>query len=99
MFVLPERTMPDKKPFRVFATCNIGDDALNRLRERGYDLEVYPEPDPPPKELVIEKVKSGIDGLVTTLRDQIDAEIFEAGRGHLKVVAQEAVGFDNINRR
>jgi glyoxylate reductase len=98
MFVLPERTMPDKKPFRVFATCNIGDDALNRLRERGYDLEVYPEPDPPPKELVIEKVKSGIDGLVTTLRDQIDAEIFEAGRGHLKVVAQEAVGFDNINR-
>jgi glyoxylate reductase len=32
------------------------------------------------------------------LRDQIDSEIFEAGKGTLKVVAQLAVGFDNINR-
>ncbi|PYV68028.1 MAG: hypothetical protein DMG97_25830, partial [Acidobacteria bacterium] len=30
--------------------------------------------------------------------DQIDAEVFEAGKGKLKVVAQFAVGFDNINR-
>jgi len=36
--------------------------------------------------------------LITTLRDQIDAEVFEAGKGSLKVVAQLAVGFDNINR-
>ena len=43
-------------------------------------------------------MKSGIDGLITTLRDPIDAEIFEAGAGTLKVVAQFAVGFDNINR-
>jgi glyoxylate reductase len=43
-------------------------------------------------------VKSGSDGLITTLRDKIDAEVFEAGNGHLKVVAQIAVGFDNINR-
>jgi glyoxylate reductase len=39
-----------------------------------------------------------VDGLITTLRDRIDAEIFEAGKGTLKVVAQFAVGFDNINR-
>lgn len=85
------------KPFRVFATCDIGD-ALNILRERGYELEVYPKPEAPPKNLVIEKVKSGIDGLITTLRDKIDAEVFSAGSGTLKVVAQLAVGFDNINR-
>ena len=85
------------KKFRVFATCDIGA-SLNRLRERGYELEVYPEPKAPPKSLIIEKVKSGIDGLITTLRDPIDAEIFEAGRNSLKVVAQFAVGFDNINR-
>jgi glyoxylate reductase len=85
------------KPFRVFATCDIGD-ALNILRERGYDLEVYPKLEAPPKTLVIEKVKSGIDGLITTLRDKIDAEVFSAGNGTLKVVAQLAVGFDNINR-
>src|SRR5256712_7853580 len=90
--------MTEKKKFRVFATSRIGDPAENRLRERGYELEVYQGPEAPPKKLIIEKVKSGIDGLITTLRDPIDAEIFEAGKGSLKVVAQIAVGFDNINR-
>jgi len=82
---------------RVYATCDIGD-ALNLLRHKGYDLEVYPEPEAPPKSLIIEKVRSGVDGLITTLRDPIDAEVFAAGAGTLKVVAQYAVGFDNINR-
>ena len=89
--------MPQKR-FRVFATADIGEAAFNRLRERGYEVEVYPKPEPPPKSLIIEKVRSGIDGLITTLRDKIDAEVFEAGNGTLKVVAQYAVGFDNINR-
>ena len=83
---------------RVFATCDIGEDALNLLRERGYEVEVYPRPEAPPKQLILEKVRSGIDGLITTLRDPIDAEVFAAGNGTLKVVAQDAVGFDNINR-
>src|ERR1700683_2367188 len=85
------------KKFRVFATCDIGD-AINLLRHRGYEVEVYPQPQAPPKSLIIEKVKSGIDGLISTLRDPIDAEVFEAGKNSLKVVAQYAVGFDNINR-
>src|SRR3954467_11886448 len=88
----------DQKSFRIFATSRIGDPAENRLRERGYDLEVFQGAEAPPKKLIIEKVKSGIDGLITTLRDPIDAEVFEAGKGTLKVGAQVAVGFDNINR-
>jgi len=88
---------PMSQRLRVFATCDIGD-ALNILRQKGYDLEVYSQPEAPPKNLIIEKVKSGIDGLITTLRDPIDAEVFAAGKGTLKVVAQLAVGFDNINR-
>jgi glyoxylate reductase len=82
---------------RVFATCDIGE-SIELLRKRGYEIEVYPGPEAPPKKLIVEKVRSGVDGLITTLRDKIDAEIFEAGKGHLKVVAQIAVGFDNINR-
>ena len=85
------------RKFRVFATCDIGE-SIEVLRKRGYEVEVYPKPEPPPKSLIIDKVKSGIDGLITTLRDPIDAEVFEAGKGTLKVVAQYAVGFDNINR-
>ena len=85
------------KTFRVFATCEIGD-AINILRNKGYAVEIYPGPEAPPKSLIIEKVKSGVDGLITTLRDPIDGEVFAAGAGTLKVVAQLAVGFDNINR-
>ena len=84
--------------YRVFATCDIGRDAIELLRNRGYQVEVYDQLEPPPKRLIIEKVRSGIDGLITTLRDPIDAEVFEAGHSTLKVVAQDAVGYDNINR-
>jgi glyoxylate reductase len=87
-----------KRPYRVFATCDIGRDAIELLRNRGYEVEVYERVEPPSKSLIIDKVRSGIDGLITTLRDPIDAEVFEAGRGTLKVVAQYAVGYDNINR-
>jgi glyoxylate reductase len=90
--------MSRTKKFRVFATSRIGEPAENRLRERGYKLEVFQGPEAPAKSLIIKKVKGGIDALITTLRDQIDAEVFEAGKGTLKVVAQIAVGFDNINR-
>jgi len=83
--------------FRVFVTADIGE-SLDLLRKRGYEVELYPKPEAPPKKLIIDKLKSGIDGLITTLRDQVDAELFEAGKGTLKVVAQFAVGFDNINR-
>jgi glyoxylate reductase len=82
---------------RVFSTCDLGD-ALKLLHQKGYVLEVCPLPEAPPKSLIVEKVKSGVDGLITTLRDPIDAEVFAAGVGTLKVVAQYAVGFDNINR-
>ena len=87
-----------RRSHRIFATCDIGKDAFDVLRDRGYEVEVFPDAEPPPKSLIIEKARSGIDALITTLRDRIDAEVFAAGRDSLKVVAQYAVGFDNIDR-
>ena len=46
--------------FRIFATCDIGEEALQRLRAKGWDLEVYDKMDAPPRELLLQKVKSGI---------------------------------------
>lgn len=83
---------------KIFATADIGSAALDRLRELGYEVEVYPDTEPPPKSLIVEKVRSGIDALITTLRDQIDEEVFAAGAGTLRIVAQIAVGFDNVDR-
>ena len=89
--------MPEKR-IRVFATADIGREALARLRERGFEVEVYGEVEPPPKSLIVEKVRQGIDGLITTLRDPVDEEVFAAGAKTLRVVAQIAVGLDNIDR-
>jgi glyoxylate reductase len=84
---------------RIYATCDIGREALDRIREKGWQLEVYDKVEPPPKSLILDKVRSGIDALITTLRDTIDDEVFAAGAAaRLKVVAQDAVGFDNIDR-
>lgn len=90
--------MPARHP-RVFATADIGAAALDSLRAAGYDVEVYPHVEAPPYELILARVQSGIAGLITTLRDRIDEAIFAAGAAAgLKVVAQDAVGFDNIDR-
>jgi glyoxylate reductase len=85
--------------FRIFATTDIGQEALQRLRDKGWDLEVYDHIEPPPRALLLEKVRGGVDALITTLRDKIDEEVLAAGKkAGLKVVAQDAVGFDNIDR-
>lgn len=92
--------MPMSQPSRrVFATADIGANALQLLRQAGYDLEVYPAIEAPPYELILAKVQAGIDGLITTLRDRIDEPLLAAGAAAgLKVIAQDAVGFDNIDR-
>jgi glyoxylate reductase len=85
--------------FRIYATCDVGREALERLRAKGWQLEVHDQIEPPPKSVILDKVKGGIDALITTLRDKIDEEVFAAGAAaRLKVVAQDAVGFDNIDR-
>jgi glyoxylate reductase len=83
---------------RVFMTADIGRDAVDRLRERGYDVEVYTDTEPPPVSLILEKVRSGTSALITTLRDGIGEEVFAAGKDSLRIVAQFAVGVDNIDR-
>ena len=83
---------------RIFATADIGKAPLDVLRGLGYEVEVYDKVDAPPKSLILEKIRSGIDALITTLRDPIDEEVFAAGKGTLKIVAQDAVGFNNIDR-
>jgi glyoxylate reductase len=89
--------MPDT--YRIYATCDIGQEALQRLRDKGWELEVYDKVEPPPRELVMQKVKSGIHALITTLRDKVDDELLAAGKAAgLRIVAQDAVGFDNIDR-
>src|SRR5262249_16588650 len=84
---------------RVFATADIGDQALDKLRDLGYEVRVYPDTEPPPKSALIQVLKDGVDALITTLRDKIDRDVLEAATPRLKIIAQIAAGFDNIDRQ
>ena len=79
---------------KVYVTREIPDSGLKMIREH-FDAEVWPEYGPPPQEVIIEKV-GNVDAIVSLLSDKIDAEVFGAAR-KLKIVAQMAVGFDNID--
>jgi glyoxylate reductase len=79
---------------RVYVTRELSERGLNIIKKR-FDTEVWPEYAPPPKKVIVEKVKN-VDGLVSLLSDKIDAEVFNAAP-KLKIVAQLAVGFDNID--
>jgi len=81
---------------KVYVTREIPERGLKMIKER-FDAEVWPEYGPPPKEVIIGKV-GNVDAIVSLLSDKIDAEVFDAAP-KLKIVAQMAVGFDNIDMR
>ncbi len=60
-----------------------------------YDVEVWQQNSPPPRELLHEKVQE-CDAMLTEVTDIIDAELLDTATT-LKVVANRAVGLDNID--
>lgn len=82
------------RKLKVYVTRGIPERVLRIIKER-FDAEVWPEYAPPPKEVIIEKVRD-VDALASLLSDKIDAEVFDAAP-KLKIVSQMAVGFDNID--
>lgn len=79
---------------KVYVTREIPERGLKIIKER-FDAEVWREYAPPPKEVIIEKARD-VDAIASLLSDKIDAEVFDAAP-KLKIVAQIAVGFDNID--
>jgi len=79
---------------KVYVTRELPERGLKIIKKH-FDAEVWPEYAPPPKKVIIEKVKN-VDALASLLSDIIDAEVFNAAP-KLKIVAQMAVGYDNIN--
>jgi len=79
---------------KVYVTRELPERGMKIIKER-FDAEVWPEYGPPPKTEIIRKARD-VDALVTLLSDKIDAEVFDAAP-KLKIVAQMAVGFDNID--
>ena len=79
---------------KVFVTRNIVPTAILKLREH-FDVEVWDDSNPPSKEMLIQKLQN-IDGVMTEVSDVIDDEVL-ASCESLKIVANRAIGFDNID--
>ena len=64
--------------------------------ERSFALDVHDEELPPPREELLARA-AGCDGLVTMLTDRVDAELLDAAGPQLRIVANYAVGLDNVD--
>ena len=79
----------------VYVTRRLPEEAMRLLKSK-FEVEVWPEEMPPPKKVIIEKVKEA-DGLICLLTEKIDREVIEAAGPQFRGISQVAVGFDNID--
>lgn len=79
---------------KIFVTRKIPDAGLELLKKE-HDVEVYPYDRTPAKKEIMEGLK-GKDGLLCLLSVPIDEEIINSNP-NLKMIANYAVGYDNID--
>lgn len=83
------------KRFKVFVTRKILEEGLNMLREK-FEVEVSDYDGVIPRKMLLEKVR-GVDAILSLLTDTIDGEVIDAAGSNLKVIANYAVGYNNID--
>lgn len=80
---------------RVVITGRIPEPAAETLRA-AHDVQMHDEDQPIPREALLEMV-AGADALVTLLTEKVDAELLDAAGPQLRVVANVAVGYNNVD--
>ena len=91
---------------KVFVTRPIPEAGIHALKSKKYDVVVNEKAEnrAATKEELLAGVR-GVDAVLSVLTDKIDAEVMDAGLaspkpgegGRLKIIANYAVGFDNID--
>ena len=81
---------------KIFITRQIPEAGINLLKEKGFEVEVSDFDGVLPREQLLEKIK-GADAVLSLLTDKVNAEFFDAAGQQLKIVANYAVGYDNID--
>ncbi|MGB6021998.1 MAG: D-glycerate dehydrogenase [Ornithinimicrobium sp.] len=80
---------------RVVITGRVPEPAVATLRSQ-HDVDLHDADQPITREALLEKVR-GADALVTLLTEKVDAEVLDAAGPQLQVVANVAVGYNNID--
>ncbi|GAA4399471.1 D-glycerate dehydrogenase [Fodinibacter luteus] len=81
---------------RVLVSARVPGDAVARLRAAGHEVTSRDVDSPMPREELLAAV-AGVDALVAMLVDRVDAELLDAAGPGLRVVANVAVGYDNVD--
>ena len=81
---------------KIFVTRAISEVGIDILREKGYEVEVSSEDRVLTQDELIEKGK-GRDAILSLLTDKITPEVLDSWGDSVKIVANYAVGFDNID--
>lgn len=81
---------------RVVVTGKVPKPALDILRRAGHEVDTWESEDQQSREQLLAQV-CGADALVTLLTEQVDGELLDAAGDQLRVVANVAVGYNNID--
>ena len=87
--------MPSRPPGHLYVCRLLTDDAMATLA--ALDRPVVVGGEQPPSRAELLRDVAGAAAVVCTLTERIDAEVLEAAGPQLRVVANTAVGFDNMD--
>ncbi|MGD8201983.1 2-hydroxyacid dehydrogenase [Ornithinimicrobium sp. W1679] len=80
----------------VAVTGRLPDEALGALRDAGHEVRAWEHDGPVPRDQLLALVE-GADALVTLVTERVDAELLDAAGSGVRVVANVAVGYDNVD--
>lgn len=80
----------------IFITRHIPDNGLNLLKTAQHTLDIYEKDQVIPRKDLLKRIQ-GSDALLSLLTDKIDDEVMATAGPSLKIIANYAVGFDNID--
>ncbi len=81
---------------KVLITRPIPNEGIELLRKKKYQIDLYEQDEVMPRKELLKRAK-GVDGILSLLNDKVDAELLDAAGPQLKIVANYAVGFDNVD--
>ncbi|MBI5369843.1 D-glycerate dehydrogenase [Candidatus Uhrbacteria bacterium] len=83
--------------YAVFVTRDIPDRGLQMLRaNKKIKLDIYEKDEQIPRKELLRRVK-GADIILSILTERMDKEVFDVAGTQLKMIANYAVGFDNVD--
>jgi len=82
---------------KIYITRRIPESGINKLKDKGYEIDINPEDKVLSREELLEALKQKpYDAVLCLLTDKIDGEVFDAAP-NAKIFANYAVGFNNID--